>query len=137
MFNIKIKYSTNNIFLSVLHNKKKIYSKSTGQFLKYNKGKQKISNLAFLFIFNDFCNCIFINFIELKFEIVKVEIFGCTYKRFIFFKKNLLEFLSKIQFKYLFFLDKSLISFNGCRLKKKKKKTKKIKFFKKKFKKIL
>jgi hypothetical protein len=92
MFNIKIKYSTNNIFLSVLHNKKKIYSKSTGQFLKYNKGKQKISNLAFLFIFNDFCNCIFINFIELKFEIVKVEIFGCTYKRFIFFKKKLKKF---------------------------------------------
>ena len=59
MFKLILKYSTNNIFLTVLINKKKIYSKSTGQFLEYSKGKRKVSNLALIYLLNNFLNFFF------------------------------------------------------------------------------
>ena len=56
MCNIILKFSTNNIFLTVLINNKKVFSKSTGQFLEYKKGKQKISNFALVVLLNSFFN---------------------------------------------------------------------------------
>ena len=44
MCKLILKFSTNNIFLTCLLNKKKIYSKSTGQFLSYKKGKKKMKS---------------------------------------------------------------------------------------------
>ena len=50
---------------------------------------------------------------------VVIEIFGCTIKRFFFLKNNLTLLIAKLKFKHLIFIDKTFISFNGCRLKKK------------------
>jgi hypothetical protein len=99
MCNILIKYTTNNIFLTVLIKKKKIYSKSTGSFSEYKKGKRKISNLAFFFLINNFLNFIFLNFKNKIFFLITSKIYGCTLKRFFFLKNNLKIFLSKIHFK--------------------------------------
>ena len=129
MCNLILRYSTNNIFLTFLFNKKKVYSKSTGQFLDYKKGKRKVSNLALLFLLNNFFNFFLTNFKNITFFVFIVEIFGCTLKRFFFLKKNLLFFLKQVKYKHFFFIEKSLFSFNGCRLKKsrrKKKRRKKI-----------
>jgi len=127
MFNIIIKYTTNNIFLTVLINKKKIYSKSTGHFTEYKKGKRKISNLAFFFLINNFLNFFLLNFKNKFFFLINTKIYGCTLKRFFFLKNNLIIFLSNIEFKYFIFLNKSLISYNGCKLKKRKRKKKRKK----------
>jgi hypothetical protein len=127
MFNIIIKYSLNNIFLTVLIYKKKIYSKSTGQFKVYSKGKRKVSNLALLYLLNNFLNFYLTNFKKFVILALTIELYGCTLKRYFFLKKNLNLIIKKIKFKYLFFIDKNFFSFNGCRLKKKKRKKKKKK----------
>ena len=87
MCKLILKYSTNNIFLTFLINNKKVYSKSTGQFLEYKKGKRKISNLALIFLFNHFINFYILNLKKKNFIFLFFEIFGCTLKRFFFFKK--------------------------------------------------
>jgi len=133
MCNIIIKYSTNNIFLTVLINNIKIYSKSSGTFLEYKKGKRKISNLALLFLINNFLNFFLLNFKKKIFYILNIKIFGCTLKRFIFLKKNLNLFLSEFIFFNLFFLHKSTFTFNGCKLKKINKKKRRKKRRKQKF----
>lgn len=127
MSKLILKYSTNNIFLTFIINNKKVYSKSTGQFLEYKKGKRKISNLALYFILNDFINFYILNFKNNKIENLFFEMCGCTIRRFSFLKKNLFKFILKINYKFFFFLDKNLIPFNGCRVKKKRRKRKKRK----------
>jgi hypothetical protein len=64
MCKILLKFSTNNIFLTVLLNNKKIFFKSTGQFLEYKKGKKKISNFALLKLLNSFLNFFLLNYKE-------------------------------------------------------------------------
>lgn len=127
MSKLILKYSTNNIFLTFIIGSKKVYSKSTGQFLEYKKGKRKISNLALYYILNDFINFYILNFQKNKISILFFEMCGCTIRRFSFLKKNLFKFIIKINYKSFFFLDKNLISFNGCRVKKKRRKRKKRK----------
>ena len=127
MCKIIIRYTSNNIFLTVQLNKYKIYSKSTGQFLEYKKGKRKVSNLALLVLLNDFNNFFFFNLKKKQFMFILIEIFGCTLKRFFFLKNNLTILIAKFKFKHLIFIDKTFISFNGCRLKKKKKKRNRLK----------
>jgi hypothetical protein len=127
MFSLIIKYSLNNIFLTALLYEKKIYSKSTGQFLEYSKGKRKVSNLALLQLLNNFLNFYSTNFKNFVIFALTIELYGCTLKRYFFLKKNLSIVFSKIEFKYLFFLDKHFFSFNGCRLKKKRRKKKRKK----------
>ena len=127
MCKLILKYSTNNIFLTFLINNKKVYSKSTGQFLEYKKGKRKISNLALIFLFNHFINFYILNLKKKNFIFLFFEIFGCTLKRFFFLKNNLIKYISKINYKFLFFLDKNLVSFIGCKLKKQKRKRKRRK----------
>ena len=127
MFKLILKYSTNNIFLTVLINKKKIYSKSTGQFLEYSKGKRKVSNLALIYLLNNFLNFFLLNIKKKIFKYVILEIYGCNLKRFFFLKNNLSFIFYKLKFKHLFFLDKSLVAFNGCKLKKQRRKKKRKK----------
>lgn len=122
MCKLILRYSTNNIFLTFLVKNKKIYSKSTGQFAEYKKGKRKISNLALIFLLNNFINFYFLNFKKKKFLLFFFEIFGCTLKRFFFLKKNLINIVENFNYIYFFFLNKNLFSFNGCKLKKEKRK---------------
>jgi len=93
MCKIIIRYTSNNIFLTVQLNKYKIYSKSTGQFLEYKKGKRKVSNLALLVLLNDFKNFFFFNLKKKQFMFILIEIYGCTLKRFFFLKNNLNIFI--------------------------------------------
>ena len=127
MFNLIIKYSSNNIFLTALINNKKIYFKSTGQFLEYKKGKRKISNFALLCIINNFLNFYFLNFKKKILSFIFIRFFGCTIRRFFFLKYHFKLIFKKLKFKYLLFLDSIFPAFNGCRLKKKKRKKKRRK----------
>ena len=127
MCKIILKFSTNNIFLTFLLNNKSIYSKSSGQFAIYNKGKQKISNIAVIHLLNNFLNFYLLNCKKIIFFILDIEIYGCTLKRFFFLKRNLKFFFLKFKTKKIFIIDKSLFAFNGCKLKKKKRKKKKRK----------
>jgi len=98
MCNIIIKYSTNNIFLTVLINNIKIYSKSSGTFLEYKKGKRKISNLALLFLINNFLNFFLLNFKKKNFLYFKYKNFWLYFKKIYFFKKKFKSFFIWIYF---------------------------------------
>jgi hypothetical protein len=127
MCKILLKFSTNNIFLTVLLNNKKIFFKSTGQFLEYKKGKKKISNFALLKLLNSFLNFFLLNYKEKIFKFIFLQIFGCTLKRFFFLQNNLKIIFSQLNYKHLILIDQSLFSFNGCKLNKKKRKKKRKK----------
>ena len=116
MCSINIKYSNNNIFLTVLINNLKIYFKSTGQFQDYKKGKRKVSNFALLHLINDFFNFFFLNFKKKKFSIFLIKFFGCNLKRFFFLKYHIKKKIVKLKFKYLLFSDTNFPSFNAFSL---------------------
>lgn len=131
MCKVSIKYSLNNIFLTVSTDNKKILTISTGSYKKIFKGKSKKSFDVLYFMFKSLIYSLQSTLKKKKFQYFIIEFYGLTSSRMFFFKKYSKLLLLNFKIKNLFVYNIINIAFNGCKFKKSVRKVnkKKLKIF--------